>query len=144
MGSPVPQGTGECQGPDVDSGILISIQDKPTLGTHMCPGRERFLHSFPTARAILAGILWGNCYHFYPMHHGIGLHPAEELSPGCIMDTLSQLVVLDHVPYLKVFVGNQVVRRDKRVRRFPSEIFTLPLDLQIGFRQLFPGFLTIS
>ena len=109
----------------------------------MRPSGERFLNTFPTARAILACILWGNCYHFYPMHHGIGLHPAEELSPGCIMDTLGKLVVLDHVAYLKVFIGNQVVRRDERVRRFPSEIFTLPLHFQIAFRKGLSSFLAV-
>ncbi len=77
------------------------------------------------------------------MHHGIRLHPAEELSPGCIMDTLGKLVVLDHVAYLKVFIGNQVVRRDERVRRFPSEIFTLPMHFQIAFRKGLSSFLAV-
>src|SRR5713226_5538009 len=112
MGSPVPQGTVYCFCQDVHGGILVSIQNKPTLGTHMRTGREGFLHTFPTARTVLARVVWRNRYHFYPMHHCVGLHPAEELSPGCIMNTLGKLVVLDHVPYLELFIGNQVVRRD--------------------------------
>src|SRR5579863_8273804 len=55
------------------------------------------------------------------------------------MNTLSKLMVLDQVADLKVFVGNQVVRRDKRVRRLTSEIFTLPLHFQRRFRQALSG-----
>ena len=43
------------------------------------------------------------------------------------MNALGQFAVLDQVADLKVFVGNQVVRRDQRVRRLSGEIFTLPL-----------------
>ena len=77
------------------------------------------------------------------MHYGIGLHPAQELSPGGIMDTLGKLVIPDHVAYLKVFIDNQVVRRDQRVRRFAGEIFTLPLHFQITFCQGLSGFLAV-
>ena len=38
-------------------------------------------------------------------------------------------MVLDHVRYLQVFIGNQVVRRDQRVCRLPGKIFTLPTEL---------------
>src|SRR5215467_1364547 len=118
-GSPVPQGTdlnGFCQ--DIESRILISIQNKPALGTDMCPGGECFLHALPTARTILACVLCRDGYHSYPMDESIGLDPIEELSPRCIMDALGKCVVLDHVAYLQVFIGNQIVRCDKRVCLF--------------------------
>src|SRR6185312_5096250 len=110
MGSRMPYGTVQCSCQDVASGILISIQHKPAVGTSMCPGRERFLYPLPTARTILAGVVWGNCYYFYPMHHSVGLDPAEELSLGCIMDALRQCMVLHQVAYLQVFIGNKIVR----------------------------------
>ena len=78
----------------------------------MRTGRECFLHTLPTARAVLARVVWRNRDHFYPMHHGVGLHPVQELSPCCIVETLGKFVVLDHVVDLKLFIGNQVVRRD--------------------------------
>lgn len=110
MGSPVPQGTVYGFSQDVQRGVLVSIQDEPTLGTHMRPGGECFLHTLPTARAILACILWGNGYHFNPMHHGVGLDPPEEVSPGSIVDTLSQRMVFHHIADLEVFIGNHIVR----------------------------------
>src|SRR5271167_1293814 len=105
----------------------------------MCPGGECFLHTFPTARTILACVLWGNGYHCYLMHDCIGLDPPKELSPCCIMDALGKVMVLDHIAYLEVFIGNQVVRRDKRVRLFAGKILTLPLHFQICLCQPLAG-----
>src|SRR5712691_9312853 len=51
---------------------------------------------------------------------------------------------LEHVAYLKMFIGNQVVRRDERACRFAGPVFTLPLHFQIGFCQVLPGFLAIA
>src|SRR5215471_13778440 len=143
-GFPVPQGTdlnGFCQ--DVESRVLISIQDKPTLGANMCPGRECFLYPSPTARTILAAVVWGNCYHGYLMHESIGLDPPKELSPCCIMDALGKCVVLHPIAYLEVFVGNPIVRCDERVRLFTGEILTLPIDLEIRLCQSLSGFLSV-
>jgi hypothetical protein len=116
----------------------------------MRPSGERFLDALylsprqgPTARAILAGVLWWDGDDWYIVHDAIGFHTAEELSPGGIMDALGKLVVLDQVADLKMFVGNQVVRRDERVRRFACEIFTLPLHFQIGFGQALSGLLAV-
>ncbi len=40
-------------------------------------------------------------------------------------------------------MGNQVVRRDERARRFAGEIFALPLHLQMRVRQALAGFLVV-
>src|SRR6266487_1679448 len=109
----------------------------------MCPSRERFLDALSTARTILTGIVWGDGDDRYIVHNAVGLHPSKELTPCSIMNALGKLVVLHHIADLKVFVGNQVVRRDKRVRCFTSEIFTLPLHFQIGFSQTLSGFLPV-
>ena len=77
------------------------------------------------------------------MHDAVGFHPVEELSPCRIMDTLGKFMVLDHIADLKVFIGNQVVRRDERACRFAGKIFTLPLHFQIGFGQALSGFLAV-
>jgi len=34
------------------------------------------------------------------MYQSIGVHPGDERSPACIMDTLGEMMVLDHVTYL--------------------------------------------
>ena len=39
--------------------------------------------------------------------------------------------MLDQITHLHIFQGNQVVRRDKHVRLFTGEIFTLPLDFEV-------------
>ncbi len=109
----------------------------------MGPGREGFLDALSTARTVLTGVLWRNGDHLYSMHHAVGLHPVEELPPCCVMDTLGKLMILDQVADLKLFIGNQVVRRDKRVRCFPSEIFTLPLHFQVRFSQVLSGLLAV-
>ncbi len=109
----------------------------------MCPGGERFLDALPTARAVLARILWWDGDDGHIMHDAIGFDPVQKLAPCGIMDALGKLVVLDQVADLKVFIGNQVVRRDKRVRCFTSEIFTLPLHFQIGFSQALSGLLAV-
>jgi hypothetical protein len=59
------------------------------------------------------------------------------------MDRFGQFAVADHVADLKVFIGNQVVRRDQRVCLFPGKIFTLPLHFQMLLCQLLPGFLSV-
>jgi len=64
------------------------------------------------------------------MQHPIIVEPAYEDTPTRIVDRLRKVPVSDHITDLKVLVGNQIVRCDKRVCRLSSKIFTLPLDLQ--------------
>ena len=109
----------------------------------MCPGGERFLDTLSTTRAILAGVLRWHGDDWHIVHDAISFDPVQELAPCGVMDALGKLVVLDHIADLKMLVGNQVVRRDKRVRCFASEIFTLPLHFQIGFSQALSGLLTV-
>ena len=84
----------------------------------MCPSRERFLDTLPTARTVLACILWWDGDDWHIMHDAVGLDPAEELPPCSIMNALGQFLVLNQIADRKMLVGNQVVRRDERVRRF--------------------------
>jgi len=105
---------------------------------------ERLAHPLPTARAILTGVLWGNGYHWDAMHGCIVVHPSEELPPGRVVNTFGEGAVLHHVGYLKMFIGNQVVRADERACLFAGKVFTLPLHFQIRFCQVLPGFLSIG
>ena len=41
------------------------------------------------------------------MHGSIGVHPREELPPASIMNALRQVMVLDHVADLQVFIGKE-------------------------------------
>ncbi len=109
----------------------------------MGSGRESFLDALSTAGTILTGVVWCDRDDRDIVHHPVGLHPVEELPPGGIVDALGKLVILDQVADLKLFIGNQVVRRDQRVRCLASEIFTLPLHFQIGFAQTLSGLLAV-
>jgi hypothetical protein len=68
----------------------------------------------------------------------------EEYAPASIVDTLGKMPILDHVADFEVFIGNQIVRCDERVRCFPSEILTLPSDFQIRLSEFLTGFLAIA
>jgi len=73
------------------------------------------------------------------MQHSIVLDPEQEPAPTSIVNGLGEVMVLDHVTYFQVFVGNQIARADKRVCRLPGKIFTLPTDLQMRLRQVLSG-----
>src|SRR5690349_21745542 len=53
-------------------------------------------------------------------------------------------MVLYHVAYLEVFIGNQIARCDKRICRLPGKIFTLSTYLQVLSSKSLPCFLSIS
>jgi hypothetical protein len=46
---------------DVDGGVDVSVLDIFTIVTNMSPGGQRLLHFFTTVRAILTGVMRGNC-----------------------------------------------------------------------------------
>jgi hypothetical protein len=71
------------------------------------------------------------------MEYSIILQPEEEAAPAGITDGLCQFPILHEIGYSQLFVGNEIVRSHKRVRRFPGEIFTLPDDFEIALRELF-------
>ncbi len=48
-----------------------------------------------------------------------------------IMNTLGEMMVFDHIAYLKLLIGNQIVRGDERACLFAGKVFTLPLHFQI-------------
>ena len=102
--------------------------------------RERLLDDIPTSAAPLRRPVRLDRTDGYPMQRAIVPDPAQEGSPPGIMDGLGEMPVPDHVAYLQVFVGNQIVRGDKRACLLAGKVFALPLYLEIPFRQGFPGF----
>src|SRR5260370_4491524 len=77
------------------------------------------------------------------MQEPIAGKPLQKDSPSCIMDRLGKLTVTDHILDLKVFIGNQVARRDERVCLLSGKILTLPLDFQMLLGQLLAGFISV-
>jgi hypothetical protein len=128
---------------DVERGVAVPVKDEPTPRTDVRPHREGLLDDALAMGALLAGEVWLHGQYGDVMQHPIVLHPAQERSPSRIVNGLGKMAVVLHVAYLEVFKGNQVARRDERVRLFAGEILTLPLDLEIRFGQDFPGFLPI-
>src|SRR5713226_2349232 len=77
------------------------------------------------------------------MQRTIIVEPPQEETPPDVMDAFGKMPVFRHVPNLKVFIGNQVVRRDERVCLLAGKIFTLPLHLQIALCQCLSGLLAV-
>ncbi len=97
---------------------------------------QAFLDARATATTVLTGEVGSDCDDRDVMHRPIDLYPVQEYAPTCIVNTLGEMFVLDHIGDLQVFKSNQVARRDQRVRLFAGEIFTLPLHLQVALCQL--------
>ncbi len=97
---------------------------------------QAFLDPRATATTVLTGEVGSDCDDRDVMYRSIDLHPVQEDAPTCVVNTLREVFIFHQIGYLKVFKGNQVARRDQRVRLFAGEIFTLPLHLQGAFCQL--------
>ena len=76
----------------------------------MCADTQGLLDPCPTRATILTGVSRFNGDDRDSMEHPIVLDPGQEDTPTSIMDGLGQVMVLEHVRYLKVFIGNQIVR----------------------------------
>src|SRR5690242_5655610 len=122
---------------------MITIKNDTTISTDVCTNRKRLLHCCSTCRTVLAGEMGRDCNHMDVVHITIVLQPTDERSPSCIMDRFSEFAVAYHVPDLKVFIGNQVVRSDIRVCRLSGKILTLPLNFQMLRGQSLSGFLSV-
>ena len=102
----MPQGTGK---EDVFSRIVVTVKHHATTMTEMGAHTQRLFHHGAALRAQLTGELRSDSNDRNVMHRSIGVHPADELSPARIMNALRQVMIAHHVPYLQVFVGNQIV-----------------------------------
>jgi len=112
---------------------MISIQDHATARTYVCANTKSLFDQCSTCATALAGVLWCHCNHRDIVQEGIVVKPSEEISPSCIMDRFGELMISDHIADLKLFIGNQVARRDQRVCLLSGKIFTLPLHIQMVF-----------
>src|SRR5437764_6655926 len=105
----MPYGTGLSLCQDVESRIVVSIKHHATTGTDVGAHTQRLFNECATSATFLAGELW--CYRNDRniMHDCIVLDPSEECPPSGIVNALGKLAVPDHVAYLEVFIGNQIV-----------------------------------
>ncbi len=129
---------------DITRRIFIAIQHESTLQTAMRPFTQAFLDELSTPATLLTCPVGGHGDNGNRLDGSIIRDPVEEAPPRRIADGLCQRVILNHIGDLKVFKGNQVVRRDQRVCRFAGKIFTLPLHLEIRLAEFLPGFATVS
>lgn len=114
---------------------MIPILHMPTMETNMSPSRERFLDNFPTVRAILARVLRRNRDCCHTVHFAEILHLTAKLTPGCITNRFSQVVILDHVTNLQVFQHHEVIRLHYAPCSFSCKVSTLALHFQMRFTQ---------
>src|SRR6266700_2889904 len=123
---------------------MITIQGHATAMTDVCTHTQGLLDPRTTFRAILACVVRFHRNDRDVVQEGIVFEPLHEYSPSCIMDRLGKLTVANHIADLKMFIGNQVARRDKRVCLLSGKIFTLPLHLQMLLGKCFSSFLSVS
>ena len=123
---------------------MITIQNHATPSANMRPNAERLVNNRVAIGTFLAGVVRWHGDDGDSMQEPIAGKPLQEDPPSGIMDGFSKLAVTDHVLDLKVFIGNQVARRDERVCLLSGKIFTLPLNFQMLLSQSFSGFLPIS
>jgi hypothetical protein len=137
--SRMPYGTIKCFRKDIQRGILVPIQDEATACTDVGSYTQGLFDQGPTRRTPLTGELGRDGDHGDVMHHAVGFDPVEEDTPSGIVNGFRQVMVLDHVANLKVLISNHIARCDERVCLLAGKIFTLPLDLEIRFRQPLAG-----
>ena len=123
---------------------MITIEYHTTASAYMRTNGQGLLDHSSACTAFLTGVLGWDCDHFDLMQSTIAPYPLEEDPPTCIVDRLCQLTVTYHVLNLKVFIGNQVARRDVRVCCLTSKILTLPLHSQVLLGKCLSGFLAVS
>ncbi len=109
----------------------------------MGPHAERFLHPIPASAAILRGELGGDRDHWHVGNQPIRTHPGEEQPPTGIADAFCQLMILDEMGNLEVFIGHHVARLEKRSRSLDREIFPLPTHFQMPFSESFDRSLAV-
>ncbi len=122
---------------------MVTIKHQATASTHMGALTQALVHPLATARTILAGEACGDGTHRHTGNPTIVSEPRKKQPPRRVAHTFCQRVILDHVRYLQVFVGNQVVRHDKRPCRLAGEVLTLPGNFQLRFAQSFDGLLAV-
>src|SRR5260370_11530404 len=148
VGSRVPLGTvlirrkGFMQ--NVESSVMIAVQNHATAMTDMCPNAERFLHDGATLAAFLTGVVGWHSDDGDIMQEPIAGKPLQKYSPSGVMNALCQFAVADDIADLKGLIGNQVARRDQRGCMFGGKIFALPLDFQMLLGECFPRLLSIG
>jgi|GEM_PF-812811 len=129
---------------NVESSIVIAIQNHATAMTDVCTDRERLLHDGATLAAFLTGVVGRHSDDGDIMQEPIAGKPLQKYPPSGVMNALCQFAVADHIADLKVLIGNQVARRDQRVCLLSGKIFALPLHFQMLLGQCFAGFLSIG
>src|SRR5690349_12267112 len=106
---------------DVPGGVLVAVQHQPTALTDMGPHAERLLDALRArgpigehTRAVLAGERRRHGYGLLPSVCSFENKDAQERCPCCIRDALGEVVVLEQVGRLQVFVIEGVVALDER------------------------------
>jgi len=102
------------------------------MGSHA----QRLLHNLPTWVAFLRGetrihsdyLVSGTC--------SLNLKNVEKRAPTGVHDAFSKVMVLDHIGDLKVLNGNALIAFSIRLRCLKVMISTLPIDLQVGLRNV--------
>src|SRR5947207_2887945 len=115
---------------DIECRVQIAIQDRPARAAVRPLGQR--LHHAPAARgAVLAGIRRRNGHDDFAEYPTVVDQPEQKGTPRRVVNALGEMMVLDEVAHLQVFVGDQVVRPNERTGGLRREVFTPPGYLQM-------------
>ena len=82
----VPHGTIQCLRKDIQSRVLVTIQDDATACADVGADTQTFLDQCSTHRAVLGSPLWRHGDDRNVMHQAVGFDPGQELPPSRIVD----------------------------------------------------------
>src|SRR5215469_16623328 len=102
---------------DVEGGIMIAMQTRPTVRARMPADGEPFVHEHTAARTRLAGERRRHRYDCLSSLSRFERQDAQEGAPPSVRNGLRQVVIPQHVGRLQVFVIDRVVLLDQGKRR---------------------------
>ncbi len=109
----------------VFGGVLVAVYEQPTgranVGTH----GQALGHTFPTAAAVLAGVLGRNRLHSLASVCCFACEDGTKLTPACIRDAFGEVVVPHHIGDLQLFEIDHIVLTHEHERRLVVKITSL-------------------
>ena len=116
-------------------GVMVSMQARTTVWARMPADGQALLDDNATARTRLARV--GGRHRYDPPTGACCLvgEDAQERRPSRIADAFGEMVILDHVGRLQVFMIDRVAGLDQAERRLVVEVLALAFHLQVCLGQ---------
>ncbi len=110
----------------VPRGVLVSVQDQPTIWARVRASAEQLGHDYSTPRTALASSCGIHSHNFRSGAFGLVAKDVHEAGPASIGDRTRERAVLDHVGHDQALHSDQPVQPDQfqshLVVVFPSKV----------------------